>query len=265
MATISVKGVSKAYPLAGGGERLALSNIDLEVANGEFLCLLGPSGCGKTTLLNILAGLDAADSGNVEISATDAGPVISSYMFQEPRLMPWLSVRANIAFVLDGAARRDHGLVDAWLDRVGLAGRGSDYPRQLSIGQRQRVAVARALIIEPDVLYMDEPFSSLDELTAGRMREELLDLWSDLGCTVVFVTHNPMEATFLADRIAVMSPGPGRVVRTYSVEALLPRPRNPDDPRLWRVSRVAVGELRGTPVALDLPTSLDPLEASGPA
>jgi ABC-type nitrate/sulfonate/bicarbonate transport system ATPase subunit len=107
--------------------------------------------------------------------------------------------------VLDvGGAEADRE-VDFWLERVGIPGRGDDYPRQLSIGQRQRVAVARALIIRPDVLFMDEPFSALDELTAGRMREELLDLWAEIGCTVVFVTHNPLEATFLADRIVVMA------------------------------------------------------------
>jgi len=244
MATISVKDVSRAYPLPGGGERLALEGIDLEVADGEFLCLLGPSGCGKTTLLNILSGLDRADSGTVEVRSTDGADVVSGYMFQEPRLLPWLTVRANIGFVLDDAGRRDTRRIDSWLERVGLAGRGNDYPRQLSIGQRQRVAVARALIIEPDVLFMDEPFSSLDELTASRMREELLVLWGELGCTVVFVTHNPMEATFLADRIAVMSPGPGCIVETYSVGELLPRPRDPEDRRLWEASRVAVRALR---------------------
>lgn len=245
MATISVKGVSKAYPLAGGGERLALEGIDLEVADGEFLCLLGPSGCGKTTLLNILSGLDSPDSGTVDVRSTDGGPVVSGYMFQEPRLLPWLSVRANISFVLDGSRRSDTALVDDLLARVGLAGRGDDYPRQLSIGQRQRAAVARALIIEPDVLFMDEPFSSLDELTASRMREELLDLWSGLGCTVVFVTHNPMEATFLADRIAIMTPGPGRIVKHYLVSEHLPRPRTSDDIKLWQASRVAVQAMKG--------------------
>lgn len=245
MATISVKGVSKAYPLAGGGERLALEGIDLEVADGEFLCLLGPSGCGKTTLLNILSGLDKADSGTVEVRSTDGELVVSGYMFQEPRLLPWLSVFDNLRFVLDGHDKGITDRIEYWLARVGLQGRGDDYPRQLSIGQRQRAAVARALIIDPDVLFMDEPLSSLDELTASLMREELLGLWAELGCTVVFVTHNPMEATFLADRIAVMSPGPGRVVKTYSVSDVLPRPRDADDPKLWEVSRMAVRILKG--------------------
>ena len=245
MATISVKGVSKAYPLPGGGERLALEGIDLEVAEGEFVCLLGPSGCGKTTLLNILSGLDRADSGTVEVRATGGGEVVSGYMFQEPRLLPWMSVTDNLRFVLDERGQHTSDRIAYWLAKVGLEGRGKDYPRQLSIGQRQRAAVARALLIDPDVLFMDEPFSSLDELTASLMRELLLELWSELGCSVVFVTHNPMEATFLADRIAVMSPGPGRIVKTYRVSDLLPRPRDADDPKLWEASRVAVRVLKG--------------------
>jgi len=247
MATISVKGVSKAYPLVGGGERLALEGIDLDVAEGEFLCLLGPSGCGKTTLLNILAGLDKADSGTVVVRSSDGAEVVSGYMFQEPRLLPWLSVTDNLRFVIDGSGKATDDLIEHWLAKVGLNGRGKDYPRQLSIGQRQRAAVARALLIDPDVLFMDEPFSSLDELTASLMRELLLELWGELGCSVVFVTHNPMEATFLADRIAIMSPGPGRIVKTYQVGELLPRPRDADDPNLWQASRVAVRVLKGEP------------------
>lgn len=244
MAEILVEGVSKSYPLPGGRERQALNGIDLRVASGEFVALLGPSGCGKTTLLNILAGLDSADSGRVVVG-DPARPPVTSYMFQEPRLLPWASVRANLSFVLDGSGPETDERIEYWLDKVGLGGRGSDYPRQLSIGQRQRVAVARALIIAPDVLFMDEPFSSLDELTASRMREELLTLWDELRCTVVFVTHNSLEAAFLADRIVVMSPRPGRIIEQLTVSDLLPRPRDGDDPKLWEVSRVAVRALRG--------------------
>jgi len=244
MADIHVSGLSKAYPLARGGERLALEDVDLRIDSGEFVCLLGPSGCGKTTLLNILAGLDRPDAGSVRVGDPDTATAVTSYVFQEPRLLPWKSVRANLRFVLDRADGADER-IDYWLERVGLAGRGNDYPRQLSIGQRQRVAVARALLIEPDVLFMDEPFSALDELTASRMREELLGLWQELGCTVVFVTHNPMEAAFLADRIAIMSPGPGRIVREYRVSEALPRPRDADDARLWEVSRNVVSVLKG--------------------
>lgn len=245
MATITVTNLSKAYPLVGGGERLALSDIDLTISDGEFVCLLGPSGCGKTTLLNILAGLDRPDCGSVRIYQANGERPVTSYMFQEPRLLPWLSVVGNLKFVLDHQSKENRELIDFWLARVGLAGRGGDYPRQLSIGQRQRVAVARALIIDPDVLFMDEPFSSLDELTATHMREELLELWTGLGCSVVFVTHNPLEATYLADRIVIMSKGPGQIIADYQVSELVPRPREGDDPRLWEASRVAVRALRG--------------------
>lgn len=244
MAEIRVSNVSKAYPMAGGGERLALEAVDLQVADGEFVCLLGPSGSGKTTLLNILAGLDQPDAGTVQVGRVGDPPPVTSYVFQESRLLPWQKVRTNLRFVLDDAKGADER-IDYWLERVGLAGRGNDYPRQLSVGQRQRVAVARALLIQPDVLFMDEPFSSLDEITASHMREELLVLWRELGCTVVFVTHNPMEATFLADRIAILSAGPGRIVKEYAVSDLLPRPRSSDDPKLWEASRVAVRVLRG--------------------
>ncbi len=244
MAHVAARTITKAYPLEGGGERIALADISLDVPDGEFVCLLGPSGCGKTTLLNILSGLDDADAGTVRLTRSDGAPAKLGYVFQEARLLPWLSVGDNLRFVLDTKGAEADREVAYWLDRVGIPGRGDDYPRQLSIGQRQRVAVARALIIRPDVLFMDEPFSALDELTAGRMREELLDLWAEIGSTVVFVTHNPLEATFLADRIVVMTPGPGRIVTDYRVSDLIPRPRDGDDPRLWEASRVAVRALR---------------------
>jgi ABC-type nitrate/sulfonate/bicarbonate transport system ATPase subunit len=245
MASIEATGIAKAYPLADGQERVALLGVDLHVPSGEFTCLLGPSGCGKTTLLNILSGLDVADEGTVRIAREDGGAATFGYVFQEPRLLPWLTVRENLRFVQDEHSAAADEDVRYWLERVGLAGRESDYPRQLSIGQRQRVAVARALLIRPDVLFMDEPFSALDELTASHMREELMDLWAELGCTVVFVTHNPLEATYLADRIVIMTPGPGRVATDYRVSDLVPRPRDGDDPRLWEASRVAVRKLRG--------------------
>ena len=246
MAGIRVEQVSKEYSLGRGEGRLALAGVDLEVAEGEFVCVVGPSGCGKTTLLNILGGLDRAYSGTltyISPAGTELPPTTpphSAYVFQESRLLPWLNVRENVAFVLDGPRRDRAARADAWLEKVGLAGFERYYPGQLSAGMRQRVAVARAFVVEPEILLMDEPFSALDELTGLRLRNELLRLWEERGCTVVFVTHNPIEAVYLADRVVVMSGGPGRVVAELPVSRRLGRPRRIEDEALWRLSREAV-------------------------
>ena len=218
------------------------------MGDGEFVCVLGPSGCGKSTLLNIVAGLETANEGHVVVGgARDAGAVVT-YMFQESRLLPWMTVEDNLHFVLDGPVADRTRRVGDWLERVGLDGFGTYYPQQLSVGRQQRVAVARALIVRPDVLLMDEPFSSLDELTAMSMREQLLSLRHKLGCTVVFVTHDPLEATLLADRVVIVSSKPGRIVHQEPLAERLGRPRNPDDPDLWRLSRTAVQHLRSAEV-----------------
>lgn len=247
MVGIVARGVSKRYPLANGAGKLALSNVDLSVEDGEFVCLLGPSGCGKTTLLNILGGLEPSFEGTVRFTgtATDTGKTgpKRGYMFQEPRLLPWLRVRDNLRFVL--GRRAPEARIDAWLGRVGLGGNGDYFPAQLSVGMQQRVAVARALITEPEVLFMDEPFSALDELTALRMRGELLGLWREQRCTVVFVTHNPLEAVYLADRVLIMTPTPGRITQEIRVSERFPRPRDAEDAALWRLSREVVKLLTG--------------------
>jgi ABC-type nitrate/sulfonate/bicarbonate transport system ATPase subunit len=250
---IKVENLGKAYPLPGGRRKIALQDVQLEIQSGEFVCLLGPSGCGKTTLLNILSSLDRDYQGTVKFlsqsTPTERGrnrkPIVS-YMFQESRLLPWLTVRENIRFVLDAAhASEARQRIERWLQRVGLEGHGDYYPMQLSVGMQQRVAVARALIIEPELLFMDEPFSSLDELTALNMRKELLELWREQRCTVVFVTHNPLEAVYLADRVMIMTPGPGHILEEINVAKLLPRPRDSSDQRLWELSRQAVQKLMG--------------------
>ena len=245
MATVVASGIHKTFPAPGGTVVEALKNVDLVVADGEFVCLLGPSGCGKTTLLNVMAGLLPQDAGTVRVEgAAGRDPVVRT-VFQEARLLPWMTVRENLAFVLDGPERAKNARIDEWLGRVGLAGTQDYYPRQLSIGMQQRVSVARGLIVKPDVLFMDEPFGALDELTAMTMREELLGLWEGLGVTIAFVTHNPLEAALLADRIVIMGANPGRIVHEERLSDTLVRPRDPDDLELWRVSRGAVHYLRG--------------------
>ena len=248
MVSIEVRNLSKVYAgQVGSAEQphVALQGVNLEVGAGEFVCLLGPSGCGKTTLLNILSGLDTDYSGSVQFSSQQK-PVMS-YMFQEPRLLPWLTVAGNLRFVLD--SKPSETFIEDWLARVGLSGFGAYYPSQLSVGMQQRVAVARALIMDPELLFMDEPFSSLDELTAFHMREELLELWAAQRCTVVFVTHNPLEAVYLADRVLMMTPSPGRVTETLRLDTRFPRPRSAEDTRLWDISRDVVRKLRAEDAA----------------
>lgn len=238
MSGLRLEQVTRDYPVRTGVRR-ALEPVDLTIAAGEFVCIIGPSGCGKTTLLNVMSGLDREHGGSVRY---DDPAAVTSYMFQESRLLPWLSVRDNLAFVLDGPADEKDARIDEWLQRVGLAGYGRDYPWQLSIGMQQRVAVARAMIIRPDILFLDEPFSALDELTALKMRSEVLELCEELGATVVLVTHNPLEAVYLADRLVIMSGQPGRIVDIMDLTGL-GRPRDSDDPALWQVSRQAVAQL----------------------
>lgn len=237
MAGIQVRNLRKTYP-ARQGEKVVLEGVNLEVQDGEFVALLGPSGCGKSTLLNILSGLDREYRGTVHFTGAGGQPGIG-YMFQEARLLPWRTVRQNVRFALD-KARSGEVRVEGWLERVGLRAYADFYPNQLSVGMQHRVALARALIRDPEVLLLDEPFSSLDEITAMNMRAEVLELWKEQQGTVVLVTHNPLEAVYLADRVLVMSAGPGRIVAELSLAERLPRPRDLEDPLLWELSREAV-------------------------
>jgi ABC-type nitrate/sulfonate/bicarbonate transport system ATPase subunit len=234
MAGIRVQNLHKAYS-SRQGKKVVLEGVNLEVQDGEFLALLGPSGCGKSTLLNILSGLEQDYRGSVSFTGVRGQPGIG-YMFQEARLLPWRTVRQNVRFALD----QDDGRVEGWLERVGLKAYSDFYPNQLSVGMQHRVALARALIRDPEVLLLDEPFSSLDEITAMSMRAEVLELWKEQQSTVVLVTHNPLEAVYLADRVLVMAAGPGRIVAELSLAERLPRPRDPEDRRLWELSREAV-------------------------
>ena len=221
---VALRGVSKTFP----NGTVALKGLDLEVRRGEFLSLLGPSGCGKSTALRIIAGLSEPTQGFVEWAAP-AGAETGSrigFVFQEPTLMPWTTVFNNVRLPLklagapgDGAAAR----VNAALERVGLVKFARAYPRELSGGMRMRVSIARALVTEPALLLMDEPFAALDEITRFRLNDDLLQMWWAMRTTVVFVTHSVFESVYLSSRIAVMAARPGRVVSELKIDASYPR------------------------------------------
>jgi NitT/TauT family transport system ATP-binding protein len=221
--------------LSGVGKRfasgvVALEELSLDVRPGEFVSLLGSSGCGKSTALRIIAGLSEPTSGTIEwpqAEAVDTGihPRRLSFVFQEPTLMPWATVAANVALPLElrGEGTAAAARVAAALARVGLAGFADRYPRELSGGMRMRASIARALVTEPNLLLMDEPFAALDEITRFRLNDDLLALWQALGKTVVFVTHSVFESVYLSQRILVMTPRPGRVSAEVAIEAPYPR------------------------------------------
>ena len=228
---------------------VALDGIDLEVAAGELVCLLGPSGCGKSTLLNILAGFDQASDGAVEFEGAPVrGAGKDRVMFFQDAgsaLLPWLSVEENVRFALRVRKLEKSqwpAIIDKYLVMVDLKDHRHKFPAQLSGGMRQRLQIARALAVEPKVLLMDEPFAALDALTRRRMHGFLLDIWQRTRKTIVFVTHDIAEAVTLADRICVMSVGPGSRI-TEVVDVGLPRPRDLTDPRAAAVFRRVEGLL----------------------
>ncbi len=239
---LSITGAGRRFP--GGTE--ALRDVTLRLEAGDFVALLGPSGCGKSTLLRLLAGLDTADSGHVtwdEGHAPIAGEI--GFVFQDPTLLPWASAEDNVFLPLRlrGMERaRVISDVHAILARVGLRGFESARPRQLSGGMRMRVSLARALVTRPRVLLMDEPFAALDEFTRHGLQEDLISVWQEERCTVVFVTHSIYEAAFLARRILLMSPRPGRIVQEIT-SSLRPGPEARLDPAyatlVARISRLA--------------------------
>ena len=227
MAYIDLRAISKSFPVEGG-EVQALASVSLGIERGEFISLVGPSGCGKSTLLRILAGLSRPDSGDAVVDGQavarprdDVGIV-----FQRPVLLPWRRVMDNILLPVD-VARADRAAyrqrAEELIALVGLQGFADRYPAQLSGGMQQRVAICRALILQPKTLLMDEPFGALDAITRDQMGVELLCIWSEVGATVLFITHSIPEAVFLSDRVAVMSRRPGRILEV--VEIPLPRPR----------------------------------------
>lgn len=223
--------VLSANKIYANGTR-ALAPVDLDIAEGEFLTLIGPSGCGKSTLLKLIANLIEPTDGRLQWwrGAYDQvgrqGQQLA-FVFQDATLMPWARIAGNVRLPLDLAGvRKSEGnkRVEKALARVGLEGFGTHYPRQLSGGMRMRVSIARALVTEPNLLLMDEPFGALDEFTRNRLDADLLSLWFERGLTCVFVTHSIYEAVFLSTRVVVMAAQPGRVFQVMEIDE--PQPRN---------------------------------------
>jgi len=223
---VTLHGVTKRF--ANG--TLALDQIDLTIRSGEFVSLLGPSGCGKSTTLRLIAGLGEPTRGGITWSGARSGRrrngLDVGFVFQEPTLMPWATVFRNVMLplALEGV---DHGVatqrVSQVLERVGLTSFRDAYPRELSGGMKMRVSIARALVTDPPLLLMDEPFAALDEITRFKLNNDLLELWRAVGHTVIFVTHSVFESVYLSNRIVVMTPRPGRVFTEINVDAPYPR------------------------------------------
>jgi NitT/TauT family transport system ATP-binding protein len=222
---VDLRGVTKSYD----NGVVALGPIDLEVRRGEFVSLVGPSGCGKSTALRLIAGLSAPTSGIVDVARparTASGRHPIGFVFQEPTLMPWTSVRENVRLPLKLAhvplsaakARTEEALA-----QVGLAEFADSYPRELSGGMKMRVSLARALVTDPDILLMDEPFAALDEITRFRLNNDLLTLWRSLRKTVIFVTHSVFESVYLSERVLVMTSRPGRIADEIRIASSEPR------------------------------------------
>ena len=223
---IAVRGATKIYETKTGGVH-ALEDFSLDVREGELVCILGPSGCGKTTLLWALSGLHALTRGEISLSGQPVNgprPAEIGMIFQEANLLPWRNLRQNIEFPFEIKKQpADAAGIEHLVQATGLAGFEGSFPRELSGGMQQRASIVRALAQKPEVLLMDEPFGALDAFTRDEMNLLLLQLWSGSGQTIVFVTHNISEAIFLADRVVVMTPRPGRLARIYDIA--LPRPR----------------------------------------
>lgn len=258
---VEIRDVAKRFRWRKKGqshELLALDGVDLDIRSGEFVSVIGPSGCGKTTLLRIVAGLIGIDRGGVFIGGEAiTGPGYERAMvFQSFGLFPWKNVIGNVKFPLQVRrvpAEEANSRAHEFIDKVGLAGFEDALPHQLSGGMQQRVGLARALVTDPQILLMDEPFGAIDAQTRELMQEELQRLWSDSGKTVLFVTHDLDEAVTLADRVVVLTRGPGRVREVVQVD--LPRPRWEYDvrgtdtfvkvrSRIWQMLREDVQEAR---------------------
>ena len=229
-ALIEATGIVKIYPTVSGEPVLALDQVNMAVADGEFVCLVGPSGCGKSTLLRLLAGLDRADAGHFSLAGRPIdGPSSEvGVVFQQATLLPWFTIWQNVTLPVRVGGRTLPGREAAIRELIriaGLQGFENKFPYELSGGMQQRAAIVRALACDPKLLLLDEPFGSLDALTREKMNAELQRIWLASRKTVVLITHSIDEAVFLGDRVVVMSPRPGRIIRELVVK--LPRPRLP--------------------------------------
>jgi len=244
---VRIDGVGKRYEGSNGPVQ-ALEGVSVDVSAGEFVCIVGPSGCGKTTLFRIIAGLESATTGSVSLDGdrVDAPSTDLGLVFQEYHLFPWRTVAGNVGFGLEqtgvAAAERERR-VRKLLDLVGLDGFADTYPRDLSGGMKQRVALARALAVDPGLLLMDEPFGAVDAQTKKMLQDELLDIWTETGKTILFVTHDVEEAVKLADRVVVMGKDPGHVRET--VEVAVERPRSRSDEAFGATYERVLGLIEG--------------------
>jgi ABC-type nitrate/sulfonate/bicarbonate transport system ATPase subunit len=242
-AKISVKELKKGF-LTDQGVLQVVDGVSFDVADGEFVALVGPSGCGKSTLMNVVAGFDSPDQGSVTVDgASGKGPSSKGIVIsQHGSVFPWLTVQQNLMFGLDGHARSDQKeLADHYAAIVGLKGFENSYPHELSGGMLKRAELARALVVKPEILYMDEPFSALDALMSLRMRKELLRILAEERHTVVLITHDVEEAIHLADRIFVLSARPAKIQATFEVP--FEHPRKLSSPEAQDIKEAILREL----------------------
>lgn len=226
---IEINSVTKVYGNKKGPQFKALNNVNLNVQKGEFICLLGPSGCGKSTLLNLIAGFDKPSSGNIFINGKQVIEPSIDYItiFQNYGLLPWRTVKKNVELGLESKKidkETRNKIADEYIELVGLSKFSKNHPSELSGGMQQRVAIARALAVDPEIIFMDEPFGALDAMTRMSMQNEISNIWQKKKKTIIFVTHDIDEAVFLADRIVIMTSSPGKIKSIIDVP--IPRKRN---------------------------------------
>ncbi len=246
---IAIIGLNK-YFTVNNNQKQIIKDMNVNIKSGEFVCMLGPSGCGKSSVLNLISGLDVDYDGKIFIE----GKLLDSenpseqtknmvYLFQKPRLLPWLTVEKNIYFALQCAKipkEKWSDITQKYLDMVNLGSTRKQYIHELSGGMQHRVAIARAFSVNPDILLMDEPFSALDELTARNLRENLLSMWRENKKTVIFVTHNATEATFLSDRILMFKANPGEIMEDKTIS--ISRPRNYESEEFFSANQEVVSK-----------------------